>query len=106
MSDLDFEQRHRLENEVLPAVINDPEYAASTIVRLEAEIERLTMERDNARRLLEAATREGVIGQALADVVRLREVIEEADRLIERYQPVRAMKLLKAALAKKETPKT
>ena len=41
MSDLDFEQRHRLEAEVLPAVISDPEYAASTIVRLDAEIERL-----------------------------------------------------------------
>jgi len=33
-----FEQRQRLENEVLPAVIDDPEYAASTIVRLEAQL--------------------------------------------------------------------
>ena len=36
------------------------------------------------------------------EVERLREVIEEADRLIERYKPVSAMKLLKAALAGKE----
>ena len=41
---------------------------------LRAEIERLTMERDNARSLLEAATREGVIGQALADVERLKDM--------------------------------
>ena len=40
------------------------------------------------------------------EIERLREVIEEADRLIERYKPVSAMKLLKAALAGKETPKT
>lgn len=30
-----FHERGRLEREVLPAVINDPEYAAATIVRLE-----------------------------------------------------------------------
>jgi hypothetical protein len=41
MSNLDFEQRHRLETEVLPAVVGDPEYAAATIVRLEAERDRL-----------------------------------------------------------------
>ena len=35
---LDFEQRHRIETEVLPAVIDDPEYAAATIVRLESRL--------------------------------------------------------------------
>ena len=52
MSDLDFEQRHRLENEVLPDVISDPEHAASTIVRLEAKIEWL-------RELVQSAYIEG-----------------------------------------------
>lgn len=47
MSDLTFEQRQRLETEVLPAVIDDPEYAAATIVRLEARVAEL--EADNKR---------------------------------------------------------
>ena len=40
-STLNFEQRHRLENKVLPDVIENPEQAASTIVQLEAKVERL-----------------------------------------------------------------
>lgn len=46
MSELTYEQRYRLESEVLPAVISDPEYAAATIVRIEAENARLTAQRD------------------------------------------------------------
>lgn len=41
MSELDFKQRRRLEREVLPATVDDPEYAAATIVRLEADRDRL-----------------------------------------------------------------
>lgn len=48
----------------------------------EAKNERLKQERDNARSLLEAAIREGVIGQALADIERLEKVLQRIDDLI------------------------
>ena len=38
MSDLTFEERNRLESEVLPAVVDDPECAALTIVILEKQL--------------------------------------------------------------------
>lgn len=37
MSKLDFKQRQRMETQVLPAVIADPEKAATALVILEAE---------------------------------------------------------------------
>ena len=63
---------------------------------LEAEIERL---KDMEQAYLEEVK---LRLELEVEVERLREVIEEADRLIERYKPVSAMKLLKAALAGKE----
>jgi hypothetical protein len=45
MSDLTFEERNRLESEVLPAVVDDPEYAALTIVILEKQLAEARMRR-------------------------------------------------------------
>jgi len=49
MSDLTFEERNRLESEVLPAVVDDPEWAALTIVILEKQLAEARAERDAAR---------------------------------------------------------
>ena len=49
MSDLTFEERNRLESEVLPAVVDDPECAALTIVILEKQLAEARAERDAAR---------------------------------------------------------
>lgn len=46
MSDLTFEERNRLESEVLPAVVDDPECAALTIVILEKQLAEARAERD------------------------------------------------------------
>ena len=46
MSDLTFEERNRLESEVLPAVVDDPEWAALTIVILEKQLAEARAERD------------------------------------------------------------
>lgn len=87
MSELTFEQRHRLETEVLPAVIGDPEYAAATIVRLEAE-------RD---RLLEAGV--GYTQQTVDAITKEREALRarvqkleaEVERLRHEVKAVRAL---------------
>jgi len=46
LSDLTFEERNRLESEVLPAVVDDPECAALTIVILEKQLAEARAERD------------------------------------------------------------
>jgi len=46
MSDLTFEERNRLESEVLPAVVDDPECAALTIVILEKQLAEARAERE------------------------------------------------------------
>lgn len=74
MSDLTFEQRHRLEAEVLPAVVNDPEYAAATIVLYEAETTRLKALLVRARPVIEdcisppSLTQYHVLKVLLADI--------------------------------------
>jgi len=69
-----FEQRQRLEAEVLPAAIDDPEYAAATIIKLEAKLAEARAEADEQARLL------GISGSKEA---RLQAQLAEARELLD-----------------------
>ena len=79
MDELDFEQRNRLETEVLPAVIGDPEYAAATIVRLEAERDRLLVALKDADYCLGAWQRGAYAEDYAMDIADIRAAIAKAD---------------------------
>ena len=101
----------RLETGVLPAVINDPEYAASTIVRQDAEIERLTLQRDaqaeNATQWFDRANGREIEAKALrATLNQAAEALDLAQALLERssHHPkiLEAYRQARSALAGKE----